>query len=234
MSKGVVVFRAVGRALYGVTRRAGVRVRRAVLYIGGRSLWVVSRVWETVRPTLIRTLWVNRKLKTDSRDLTGPGREEWREELRSCSNVEHRLAITTLLSIFESDQGRVRAVGSKARGVLQTAGLVFAGDAVALNLALREGLLYSPGVLVGLSLSGIYLTAAVWAALYIDKPAVQHVLAIEDVLALDTLAPTIAESITSNRTSSIFRTNLAEAAIFDVARALVAAAGALIVTITYI
>ena len=206
------------------------RFLRPLTYYSGR---LILRLWRLVRPTLLRALWANRVLKEKSQGQTYTGEKDWQERSKSYSLEDRRIITANLLSVFESDQNRIRSIGSKARGVLQTAGLVFAGDAIAINLAFREGMLDS--LIIGLLvLSGIYLVAAVGAALYVDKPTVQHVIDLDEVLARHQTVVTIAVSIALNRTASISRTNLTEAAIFDIARALVVAAGTLIVTTTSI
>ena len=109
----------------------------------------------------------------------------WRERLQACPAEERGLAVSTLLSVFESDQNRIRGVESKARGVLQSASLVFAGDAVALNLALREEASRATLAIWLVAVSAVYLGTALGAALYVDKPGPRHVLSLEDVLPPD-------------------------------------------------
>ena len=190
--------------------------------------WLLSRIWRLIRPTLIRAWWANRKLSQDTTTPPDGDQSRWQETLRAYPAEQRELAVTTLLSIFESDQDRIRGVESKARGVLQTASLVFAGDAVALNLAVERG--FRLVIVVWLVVvSGLYLVAAIGAALYVDKPGERHVLSPDDVLPSERAGATLAVATALNRSASISRTNLTESAIFDVARALVVAAAAVVV-----
>lgn len=72
------------------------------------------------------------KLKRGSLISTNSDVENWQKNLRSLSQEESELVLVNLLSVFESDQNRIRAICSKARGILQTGDLVFAGNAVAI------------------------------------------------------------------------------------------------------
>lgn len=223
------------RRAWGAGKQASVAVirmvwDRVVCPVVLAVRWLLSQIWKLVRPTLIRAWWANRKLSQDT--MTQPDGDEssWQETLRAYLLEQRELAVTTLLSIFESDQDRIRGVESKARGVLQTASLVFAGDAVALNLAVERG--SRPVIVVWLVvLSGLYLVAAIGATLYVDKPGERHVLSPDDVLPTERAGATLAVATTLNRSASISRTNLTESAIFDVARALVVAAVAVVVAV---
>ncbi len=157
--------------------------------------------------------------------------EEWRTKLQSYDPEKRGLTLTTLLAVFESDQNRMRGIEVKARGVLQCAGLVFTGSAVTLTLAFRNGTSPSPATIWFLGSSAIYLVCAVWAALYVDTPSVRRFLSVDDVLQPVRAGATLAVITRLNRAASIARTNLTESAIFDVARALVTAAVALVLTV---
>ena len=62
-------------------------------------------------------------------------------------------------------------------------------------------------------------------------PGARHVLDPGDVLPSERAGAALASAIRLNRAASIPRTNLTESAIFDVARALVVAAAAVVVTV---
>ncbi len=194
-------------------------------------MWILSPVWRIVRPTLIPAWRANRKLGEGETHHLGSDRSNWYDKLQACPPEERELAVATLLSVFESDQDRIRGVESKARGVLQTAGLVFAGDAVAINLAVTQHGAYSTIVFYLVGVSSLYLAAAIWAALCVDKPGQRHVLDLEDVTPPARAGSALAVATSRNRIASISRTNLTESAIFDAARALVWAAAALVATV---
>ena len=66
--------------------------------------------------------------------------------------------------------------------MLQSASLVFAGDAVALNLAFREEAARATLAIWLVVVSAVYLGTALGATLYVDKLGPRHVLSLEDVL----------------------------------------------------
>ena len=111
--------------------------------------------------------------------------------------------------------------------MLQSASLVFAGDAVALNLAFREEAARATLAIWLVVVSAVYLGTALGATLYVDKLGPRHVLSLEDVLPADRAGSRLVGAIKLNQSSSLARTNLTESAIFDVARSLVTAAVAL-------
>ena len=182
-----------------------------------------------IRPTLFLVLRANNTIAKLPKLDADQEATKWQAKLYNCTYKEREYAVNTLFSLFESDQNRTRGVESKARGVMQTAGLViFAGDAVVLNLALREESSW-PAVVIGLiAVSGVYLLAALVASHYVEKPGQRHVLNPDNVLPLELAGSELAVAIKLNRRDSIARTNLTESAIFDVARALVTVALALV------
>ena len=228
MSKGTGwVKRAWDRIKQFTTLAVNATWNRLVGPVARCAAWLVCWTWRTVRPTLIRALWANWKIHRgpvcdiDSEERT------WRDRLQACPAEERGLAVSTLLSVFESDQNRIRGVESKARGVLQSASLVFAGDAVALNVAFREEAARATLAIWLVVVSAVYLGTALGATLYVDKLGPRHVLSLEDVLPADRAGSRLVGAIKLNQSSSLARTNLTESAIFDVARSLVTAAAAL-------
>lgn len=225
----------LGRAVDAVKSVAVSITRGAwsqVFYPAGLGIkWILSRTYRLVRPTLIPAWHANRKLSKQTTRDPGGDSTKWYETLRTCPVEQREFAVATLLSTFESDQNRIRGVESKARGVLQTAGLVFAGDAVAINLAVTDRGPNSTIVFWLVTISGLYLAAAIWAALYVDKPGERQVLDLKDILPPERAGAALAMATDLNRAMSISRTNLTESAIFDVARALVVAAAALVSTV---
>ena len=207
---------------------------RIAKLIRERVVPLVKLIYSVVRPTLFRVYRVNKKISNIPKSDIDQELPGWQVTLRTVNYTERELAVNTLYSLFESDQNRIRSVESKARGVMQTAALVLAGDAVALNLALREEIsslvwwIISP-VLV----SVFYLFTALWASLSVEKPGELHVLDPDDVLPAELAVSKLATSIELNRRGSIARTNLTESAIFDVARALFFAFMALLVAVLY-
>ena len=193
-----------------------------------------SLIWRSLRPTICPALRANWKMTKSIDNLLATydtDEKKWREILGTCPREERDIVVTSLLALFESDRSRERGIESKARGVVQTAGLVFAGIAVALNLTLRQWVSTSPIVVVLLMVSAFYLFTAVGAALYVEKPGERKVLSPEDTLSPEQTGATLAVATILNRTASISRTNLTESAIFDVARSLVAATVALLITV---
>lgn len=194
---------------------------------------LVKLIYSVIRPTLFRVYRVNKKISIPKPD-SDQELPDWQGTLRNVNYTERELAVNTLFALFESDQNRIRSVESKARGVMQTAALVLAGDAVALNLAIREEIsalvwwVISP-VLV----SVLYLFTALWASLSVEKPGELHVLDPDDVIPAELAVSKLATSIELNRRGSIARTNLTESAIFDVARAFFFAFMALLVAVLY-
>ena len=205
--------------------------KKYIFPLGTWAWHIIRTIGRIIRPTLFRAHRANKKIAEIPRLDTDQEATEWQEKLHDCTYEQREYAVNTLVSLFESDQNRIRGVESKARGVIQTAGLVFAivfaGDAVALNLALREESLRSALVFVLVAASGVYLLAALVASLYVEKPRQHHVLDPDDVLPPELAGSKLAIATKLNRSGSITRTNLAESAIFDAARALVTAALAL-------
>ena len=199
--------------------------KRCILLI---ITWDYRKVYRIIMPTLFRALWANKKIAKVPRLDTDQEVSDWQAKLRNCTYEEREYAVNTLFSLFESDQNRIRGVESKARGVMQTAGLVLAGDAVALNLALREETSRSALVIWLVAVSGVYLLTALVASLYVEKPGRRYVLDTDNVLPPEIAGSELAIATKLNRSGSIARTNLTESAIFDVARALVIAALALV------
>ena len=193
--------------------------------------WIMSHTYKLARPTLLPAWRANQKLSNETTRHPDNDSMNWYEKLQACPDDERELVLATLLSTYESDQSRIRGVESKARGVLQTAGLVFAGDAVAINLAVTDRGPHSTTVFWLVAVSSMYLAAAIWAALYVDKPGERHVLDLKDILPPERAGAALAVATKLNRTASISRTNLTESAIFDAARALVMAAAALVSTV---
>lgn len=200
----------------------------AKLSMGYVGRFLIS-ICNVVRPTLFHALCANRKisnyLKSSDLELS-----DWQAKLRDTNYKEREYAVNTLFSLFDSDQNRIRSVEHKARGVMQTAGLVFTGDAIVINLALREE---TPSWIIWLvAASGVYLLTALVASLYVEKPTRLHVLDPDNVLPVELAGSELVTSIELNRRGSIARTNLTESAIFDVARALFLAFIALLVALS--
>ena len=129
--------------------------------------WLLDWVWRILRPTLIRALCANRQIPDSSAAQSGEGTDQ--EELRDCTPEELALAVNTLLSVYESDQRRVRSIESKAFRALQVAGLVFAGSAITLRITLTEGAPDSPTAFWLVVVSGLYLFASLVAELNVTK-----------------------------------------------------------------
>ena len=208
-------------------KNAGRQLARLAASLSKLVFWVLSGIWHVITPTVCRALLENRRYSR----VPGPDADieqaDYREKLQDCTPEEVTYAASTLFSIYESDRNRVRGIEAKALGSLQIGSLVFAGDAAALNLALSEGAAPTTWVVGFVVASGVYLLASLGAALYVTKPGAIHVLGTDEVLPPETAASTLAIATRLNQHTSIKLTNLTESAIFDVARAFLAAAVAL-------
>lgn len=192
---------------------------------------LIMSIWRAVRPTIFSAWWANRKVQSKSAHQIDSEQQAWHGKLQGYPPDHRFFAVSTLFSIYESDQNRIRGLESKARGVLQSAALALATNAAALNLALRAETRYTWWA-IGFSIgSGVYLTAAVVATLQVEKPSPRHVLFPQDTLPAEHTGATLATATDLNQTSSIAKANLTVSAIFDVARALLAAAAALVASV---
>ena len=195
------------------------------------AIGLIMSIWRAVRPTIFSAWWKNRKVPSKSEHQIDGEQEAWHEKLQGYPLEQRFFAVSTLFSIYESDQNRIRGLESKARGVLQSAALALATNAAALNLALRPDTRYTwwaIGFAIG---SGVYLTAAVVATLRVEKPSPRHVLFPEDTLPAERAGATLATATDLNQTASIAKANLTVSAMFDVSRAMLAAAGALVASV---
>lgn len=191
----------------------------------------LSWAWRTIRPTLFPVLRTNRLI---TRNVTTDAYQEetdWRSTLHDIAPEERSLAVSNLWFVFESDQNRIRGIEAKALSVLQIASLVFVGDVAAITLAVREEALY-PAWSIGIVIAScVYLTAALWASVSVAKPEPRYMLRPDDVLPPEHAGARLASSTKLNESKGIVRSNLTSAAIFDVVRALVASAAAVIAAI---
>lgn len=194
---------------------------------------ICSWSWRLFRPTLIPAVLANPRVREDAPEELEVCERQWRERLEN-RPIEERASLAHMLhAVFESDQGRIRGLESKARGVPQTAALVLAGNAVTLILAPSSGI-WRILVVVLVVASLMYGAAAVGAALYADKPRRRHLIRPEDVLPLERAGAALVRATRANRAGSIRQSNLTESAIHDVARALVATGIALLTSVLII
>lgn len=195
------------------------------------AIWLVRCVWITARPSLFRALWVNRRIPKIPEHIAEREEADWRRRLRASTREDQELAVNILLTGHESDQNRIRGIESKALGVLQSAGIVFAGDVAALTLATRENASHAQLAIWLVVASWAYLVAALGASLFVAKPGQRFVFSNADLLPPDLAGARLAIASRLNQAASIARSNLTESAIFDAARAFATAAVALVLAI---
>ena len=195
------------------------------------AMWLVRCVWITVRPSLFRALWVNRQIRKIPEHIAEREEADWRRRLRASTREDQELAVNILLTCYESDQNRIRGIESKALGVLQSAGIVFAGDVAALTLATHENTSHAQLAISLVFASWAYLVAALVASLLVAKPGQRIVFNNADLLPPDLAGAKLAIASRLNQAASITRSNLTESAIFDSARAFAIAAVALVLAI---
>lgn len=189
---------------------------------------IVHPVWRIARPTLLPALLANRKMPED----TSAGKEEaWRDRLRECGPNDLTSALNTLLVMHESDQNRIRGIESKAMGVLQIAGLIFAGDVAALTLALRHNSSYTTFVVLLLLLSVMYLVSVLIASSIVMTPKPRHVLSVDEVLPPDLAATKLVMCMQLNARASTVVNNLTSASVSDAVRAFVITVVALVASV---
>ena len=191
----------------------------------GRLLWAV------LRPTYFVAQRANKTVKQESTE-GGVTREAWRESLGNLTDKQRPLAIDVLLSIYESDQNRIRGLESKALGVLTIVGLTTAVDLAGVALLLTEVDAVSGGpqlvfwLLLGSSVS--YLLFSLLSIYETIIPGERHVLDVESALPPENAGAAAAVATRLNRSAGIVRSNLVDAGLRDTARGLLAALGALI------
>lgn len=195
------------------------------------AMWLVRCIWITVRPSLFRALWVNRRIRKIPEHIAEREEANWRRRLRASTREDQELAVSILLTGYESDQNRIRGIESKALGVLQSAGIVFAGDVAALTLATRENASHAQLAIWLVVASWVYLVAALGASLFVAKPGQRFVFSNADLLPADLAGARLAIASRLNQAASIARSNLTESAIFDAARAFATAAAALVLAV---
>ena len=227
LSWGRRVFNSLRSTVAFDAKTAGRQVAYLAACLSNLVLWLVSGIWYVITPTVSRALLANRRYSRLPAPDADSEQAGYRKKLRDCTTEEVTHAASTLFSIYESDRNRVRGIEAKALGSLQIGSLVFAGDAAALNLALREGASHPTWVIGFVVASGAYLIASLGAALYVTKPRATHVLSIDEVLPPEVAASTLAVATKLNQHASVKMSNLTESAIFDVGRAFLAAAIAL-------
>ena len=120
---------------------------------------------------------------------------------------------------------------SKAIGVLQIAGLIFAGDVAALTLALRQNASYTTFVLIFLLLSVMYLVSVLVASSVVMTPKPRHVLGVDEVLPPDLAATKLIMYMKLNARASTVVNNLTTASVSDAVRAFVVTVVALIAAV---
>lgn len=189
---------------------------------------VVHTIWRIARPTLLPALLTNRKVPEDT---SADEEEAWRERLTECSPNDLTSALSTLLVLYESDQNRIRGMESKAIGVLQIAGLIFAGDVAALTLAFRQNASYTTFVVIFLLLSIMYLVSVLIASSIVMTPKPRHVLGVDEVLPPDLAATRLIMSMKLNARASTMINNLTSASVSDAVRAFVVTVVALIAAV---
>lgn len=226
------------------------RRRRIFLNSVRRLGLLVKWLGLLVMPTLILAVWKNKQARrTDkqSEQAINPeqidisdGKRVWHSLVKlssrldphgSDSSTQYDRIISILLAIFEADENRAYAVASKARGVLQTVGFVFAGNITALTLALRDGVVYATLTFVLIVVSACYLFCTIVAYFRVDHPRPLQVLEPHDAFDTERFGWRLLLAIKKNRDLSIYRTNFTVSAIRDVVRALVTAVVAVIVAI---
>ena len=195
------------------------------------AAWLASRFWRIVRPTLFEIYSANRRISKVSELDVDSEEADWHTKLQDLMPDERALTVSTLWSVYESDQNRIRGIESKALGVLQIASLVFAGDVAALTLALRQGAWHPKLAIWLVAVSCVYLGMALVASVSVAKPCPRYMLKPADVLPPELVGARLAMATLLNEPTSIARSNLTTSAIFDVLRALIAVAAALVAAI---
>lgn len=191
-------------------------------------------LWGLLRPTYFVARRANRIVKrgsTEASDTT----EAWRENLGNVTKEQRPLAINVLLSIYESDQNRIRGLESKALGVLTIVGLTAAVDLAGVALVLTEGDAVSGRLqlifwlLLGSSVS--YLLFSLLSIYETIIPGERHVVGVESALPPENAGVAAAVATRLNRSAGIVRSNLVDAALRDTARGLLVALGALVIAV---
>lgn len=194
-----------------------------VLVIIWMSICYFARVaWRIIRPTLFHVVVINYRMNKISSEEDVSKEKDWHERLVDYDVNTREMVIGILLSTYESDQNRVLGIESKARGVLTAASLVLVVNIAILNYSvIRQTLNYIMFIMIGFSF--VYLVSALWASFRVEKISPRWVLDVSEVLSPEITGYKLAECIERNRYYETARTNLAESAIFDIARAFLAA-----------
>ena len=216
MTKGNQILRSVPRTLL----RSSAIIWMAVRYL--------ARI---IRPTLIHVRVINNRMSKVSLEEDGREEKKWHKVLINYDTRTHKMMIEILLSIYESDQSRVLGIESKARGVMTAASLVLVVNIAVINYSIRENLHYIVLILIGLSF--VYLVTALLASFRVEKTSPRWVLGVDEVFSPEIAIYKLAEYIEKNRYYETARTNLAESAIFDIARAFVVAILAIILALIF-
>ena len=195
------------------------------------ALWSVDWLWRIIRPTLITALCVNSRVHNISSDEADSYEDAFRKELDNCTPEELSFALNTLVSLQGSDHLRIRGIETKAFGTLPVAGLVMAGNAFTLNLVLDRQTQSATWATIAIVASAIYLLASLVAELYVRTLRDSYELTSDDVLSSKDAGARLARYMKLNQHASTKLSNLTDAAIYDVRRALVTAAIALTIAV---
>lgn len=189
---------------------------------------ILHPVWRVARPTLVPALLKNRRIPED----TSAGEEgAWRDRLRECDPNDLTSALSTLLIMYESDHDRIRGMEAKAIGVLQIAGLIFAGDVAALTFALRQNASHTTFVIALLLWSAVYLLSVLTASSMVMIPKRRYLLSVDEALPPDLTATKLVMYMKLNARTNAIVSNLTTASASDAVRAFVVTVVALIAAV---
>lgn len=187
-------------------------------------------IWRALRPTLIHALAINRQI-TESDETVVRDENILRTRLDGCSPDEREHAIRVMLSLYQSDENRVRGIESKAFASIRFIGIISAADLVLLTFALR-GDVFRPVIVVGmLAISLVYISTGLVASVYVARPYNRYVLSPQDILPPKHTAKRLARLRRRNTPLASRRSNLTDSSLFDALRAFIVTLVAIVVAL---